>query len=153
MKSSVCVITWNRKEILEKTLPIHLANAKPGTILVISDNGSTDGTTEWLKENEEKWREEYSDIDFRIRYYKKNYGKLDLLLIDGDHSYEGVLEDYSTYSPLVRQGGVIALHDIAPKGPEQGVPKAWKTITEHIYGFKTYIEESNYMGIGVIIKE
>ena len=37
---------------------------------------------------------------------------LDLLFIDGDHTEEGVLEDFRTYAPLVRPGGWICLHDI-----------------------------------------
>lgn len=36
---------------------------------------------------------------------------IDFLFIDGDHSYAGVKQDFNTYSPLVRQGGIIALHD------------------------------------------
>lgn len=37
---------------------------------------------------------------------------VDLLFIDGDHSYLGVREDYKMYWQLVRPGGVIAFHDI-----------------------------------------
>lgn len=40
--------------------------------------------------------------------------KLDLLFIDGDHSFEGVKSDYELYSGFVRPGGVIAFHDIQP---------------------------------------
>jgi len=39
--------------------------------------------------------------------------KIDLLFIDGDHSYTGVAADYAMYSPLVRPGGIIAFHDAA----------------------------------------
>ncbi len=37
---------------------------------------------------------------------------VDFLFIDGDHSYAGVRADFELYSPLVRDGGLIALHDI-----------------------------------------
>jgi predicted O-methyltransferase YrrM len=37
---------------------------------------------------------------------------LDFLLIDGDHSYEGVKSDFEMYGPLVRSPGIIAFHDI-----------------------------------------
>lgn len=40
--------------------------------------------------------------------------RLDVLFIDGDHSYEGVKADFEMYSPLVRTGGLIAFHDIHP---------------------------------------
>jgi predicted O-methyltransferase YrrM len=39
---------------------------------------------------------------------------LDVLFIDGDHSYEGVRADFEQYAPLVRPGGIVALHDINP---------------------------------------
>lgn len=38
---------------------------------------------------------------------------LDVLFIDGDHSYQGVKQDCEMYSPLLRQGGLIAFHDVA----------------------------------------
>src|SRR5439155_15474564 len=37
---------------------------------------------------------------------------LDLLFIDGDHTYEGVKRDFEMYSPMVRPGGIVAFHDI-----------------------------------------
>jgi predicted O-methyltransferase YrrM len=37
---------------------------------------------------------------------------LDFLFIDGDHSYEGVKQDFEMYGPLVKPGGLIAFHDI-----------------------------------------
>jgi cephalosporin hydroxylase len=38
---------------------------------------------------------------------------VDVLIIDGDHTARGVLADFDAYSPLVRPGGLILLHDIA----------------------------------------
>lgn len=37
---------------------------------------------------------------------------IDVLHIDGDHSYVGAAMDYSMYGPLVRPGGLILLHDV-----------------------------------------
>lgn len=82
--------------------------------------------------------------------------QLDFLFIDGDHTYEGVKKDFEMYSPLVKKGGVIAFHDIAPKGiPDLtgGVPKFWKEIKSN---FKTKelikdLEQTAY-GIGIIFK-
>lgn len=42
--------------------------------------------------------------------------KLDFLFIDGDHTYEGVKRDFELYSRLVKEKGVIAMHDIAEHG-------------------------------------
>jgi hypothetical protein len=37
--------------------------------------------------------------------------KIDLLFIDGDHSYEGVKLDFDLYSTLLSENGIIILHD------------------------------------------
>ncbi len=60
--------------------------------------------------------------------------KLDLIFIDGDHSYEGVKMDYEMYTPLVKPGGIIALHDIVP-GPENRVgrvPLFWRELKKKL---------------------
>lgn len=37
--------------------------------------------------------------------------RFDMLFIDGDHSYEGVMADWLLYSHLVAPGGIVAFHD------------------------------------------
>jgi len=37
---------------------------------------------------------------------------VDVLHIDGDHSYDGVNADYETYAPFVRDGGLVLVHDV-----------------------------------------
>ena len=62
---------------------------------------------------------------------------LDLLFIDGDHSYEGVQTDFLNYSPLVRPGGLIVLHDIVPDfGTRYGKPTS-----SHTGGVPVFWEE------------
>jgi cephalosporin hydroxylase len=58
---------------------------------------------------------------------------LDLLFVDGDHSYEGVRQDFTDYSTLVRSRGLVAFHDIVPGGPGKhgdpgGVPTFWSEL-------------------------
>jgi predicted O-methyltransferase YrrM len=58
---------------------------------------------------------------------------LDLLFVDGDHTYDGVKQDFADYSPLVRPGGLVAFHDIVPGGPGKhgdpgGVPAFWQEL-------------------------
>jgi len=58
--------------------------------------------------------------------------RLDLLFIDGDHSYDGVKKDFEMYSTLVAPDGMIAFHDIVD-GPESavgGVPKFWRELKQ-----------------------
>ena len=44
---------------------------------------------------------------------------LDVILIDADHSYEGVRRDFESYSRLIAPGGLVAFHDIVPESVSQ----------------------------------
>jgi len=48
-------------------------------------------------------------INHLLRFHRR---EVDLLLIDADHTYRGAKRDFQTYSPLVKPGGHIVLHDI-----------------------------------------
>jgi predicted O-methyltransferase YrrM len=41
-------------------------------------------------------------------------GQVDLLMIDGDHSFEAVVRDFQLYHDLVAPAGVILFHDTGP---------------------------------------
>ena len=58
-----------------------------------------------------------------------NGEKLDLLFIDGDHTYKSVLCDWLIYKNFVAKGGIVAFHDCIGKGDNNGVPKFLKRIT------------------------
>jgi predicted O-methyltransferase YrrM len=55
---------------------------------------------------------------------------IDVLFIDGDHTFEGVASDFRMYAPLVRSGGLVAFHDIVPGLAENvgGVPAFWQSV-------------------------
>ncbi len=55
------------------------------------------------------------------KYFDKG---VDLLFIDGDHSYKGVLADFENYFPLVNSGGFIIFDDYLPKINDREAPKA-----------------------------
>lgn len=58
-----------------------------------------------------------------------NGRKLDFLFIDGDHSYEGVKQDFEMYKALVREGGFLAFHDICPgPSPSIQVSRFWQEL-------------------------
>jgi predicted O-methyltransferase YrrM len=77
--------------------------------------------------------------------------KLDFLFIDGDHSYEGVREDFKMYAPLVRDGGLIAFHDITPCPPPKESFKFWAEVKQS-YNHREFIHQTSEdaMGIGVL---
>lgn len=45
--------------------------------------------------------------------------EIDLVFVDADHSYAGAKQDWDDWTPKLRRGGIIALHDsrIAPSSP------------------------------------
>ena len=69
---------------------------------------------------------------------------IDLLFIDGDHTQQGVSNDYNNYSKFVRHGGTIGLHDI---NDGTGVKQFWSTIPQPKY------EVNNGIGVGYFLKE
>jgi predicted O-methyltransferase YrrM len=84
-------------------------------------------------------------------------GKIDFLFIDGDHSYEGVHRDFELYSPLVREGGLVAFHDIVPSGPGKhgdpgDVPIFWREIRERHKVEAEFVDDWDWgsCGIGVV---
>ena len=87
----------------------------------------------------------------KIKRILKNQ-KLDLLFIDGDHSYKGVKSDFEMYKNLVKKGGVIAFHDIAAGyiiNPEwAGVNKFWNEV-KNKYETTEIIESKKQRGFGI----
>lgn len=79
---------------------------------------------------------------------------LDFLMIDGDHTYEGVKRDFESYAPLVRPGGVVALHDIVPNRVEttSQVDRFWREVKEG-RSVKELVADwdQSWAGIGVIM--
>ena len=78
-------------------------------------------------------------------------GPLDLLFIDGAHAYESVSRDYALYGPLVREGGVIAFHDIVD-GPHEAVgdvPRFWREIRGELVDPVEIIESPDQPGFGI----
>ena len=81
----------------------------------------TERTKEQMKEYERIALENLSEFEGRYSIVKKtskaaakDFGKdeqFDFILIDGDHSYEGVTNDLKAYYPLLKKGGHVFVHD------------------------------------------
>jgi predicted O-methyltransferase YrrM len=90
-------------------------------------------------------------LDEARRWFEGN--ALDCLLVDGDHRFEGVRRDFLMYGPLVRPGGVIAIHDIVPGrvGRVGGVPKFWELVKK-VHETRELVDDwaQGGFGIGVV---
>jgi cephalosporin hydroxylase len=76
---------------------------------------------------------------------------VDLLFIDGDHSYEGVKRDFEMYREFVGPGGLIAFHDVndTPWHRRRGchVGRFWQELEGSKLEFNQF---SHWAGIGVL---
>ena len=62
--TAVVILNWNGKRLMEEFLP-SVATLSSGADVIVADNGSTDGSVEWLKEN-------YPLV--RVLPFKENHG-------------------------------------------------------------------------------
>lgn len=88
--------------------------------------------------------------------------KFDVLFIDGDHTYEGAKQDFIKYSGLLKDGGIIALHDIQEDYKTRfnvqtaswtgGVPSFWREVKATGFNTEDLISDpfQDGYGIGVV---
>lgn len=73
------------------------------------------------------------------------HGTIDLLFIDGNHTFVSAFGDYVRFRPRVKEGGLIVFDDtrLTPEMTE-----AWNRITDP----KIELPNLHYMGFGVAVK-
>lgn len=127
-------ITWMAKEV-KKIEPRHIleiGSERGGSMYIwdmIAQKGKRisvdmcDANTKTFRELAFKKMGTFNNITFieSNSHSKETYdrvvkelagAKVDFLFLDGDHSYDGVKQDFEMYSPLVREGGLIGFHDV-----------------------------------------
>ena len=79
--------------------------------------------------------------------FKRN--SVDLLHIDGLHTYEAVKHDFDTWFDIVKPDGIILLHDTIVNAEGFGVWKLW----EELRGSFNHLDFVHAHGLGAIFKD
>lgn len=80
------------------------------------------------------------------------YAPFDLLFIDAGHLYEDVSFDFRNYAPLVRHGGIVAMHDALKRPGYEDEILVWKFVADIRRGTVVHTIGSE-LGIAYLIKE
>lgn len=70
---------------------------------------------------------------------------IDLLHIDGYHTYEATLHDYTTWYPKLAEGAIVLFHDIAVHIEDFGVYRLWEQLID-----LPHFEFPHSNGLGVL---
>jgi predicted O-methyltransferase YrrM len=77
--------------------------------------------------------------------------KFDMVLVDGDHSYEGALKDLENVAPVIKLNGVLVFDDIYDVRTPW-LLDAWKKFLEQHKEFVQIIESKDFTGTAVAVK-
>lgn len=175
-------ITWMAEKIkeLRPEVIVEIGTERGGSMFVWDSVGQhpglricidmCDGTTKQFRENAFRKAGTLDNIQFiegnshTDEVYNKLIEllrgcKIDYLFIDGDHSYEGVKQDFEKYSPLVRDGGYVGFHDVINseqnKKTNCDVYKFWQELKEgkNYLDIKECIKQTDVFGVGYIVKK
>lgn len=103
-----------------------------------------------VREHNQKYYGDFSELlrmTFDEAAREFHNASIDVLHIDGFHTYEAARHDFDVWLPKVRKGGIVILHDICVRERDFGVWKLWDEIKAQ---YQDYVEFSHSYGLGVV---
>jgi len=172
MRPAVCVEIGSARGCSACYIGLALRQMGCGKLFAIDPHAATDwndsksiDTYDVMRENLRAFGvQDYVEI---VRKYSPQAAEgwqhpIDMLFIDGDHSYEGVRRDWQLYMPHVREFGIVVFHDTTwslkakpraagaetpPAGRQLGVPRFVEEL--RAAGYPT-ITINQYCGISLV---
>jgi hypothetical protein len=100
-------------------------------------------------------RQHYRGLAYLLKMYfsealpQFDDNSIDLLHIDGLHTYEAVRDDFETWLPKVRPGGIVLFHDVMARLGDYG---AWRFFEELEQEWPETFKFKHGFGLGVLRK-
>lgn len=70
------------------------------------------GDEDRFRQNVAPWKDRVELIKDYSQNAALSFGHaLDFLFIDGDHTYPAIMRDFLVWTPFLKQGGILAMHD------------------------------------------
>lgn len=139
---------WAWRQLGAEVLAVDLPGGPYSTGRPRNDHGAT------VIEGDSHDRAIWQQIRFQFLWGCLNgLYEADMVFIDGDHTFEGCTEDVHDYSPFLRPGGLLVLHDIChhPGLSEVRVDRVWQDLIRSRSSRWELIEEpTTWGGIGVL---
>jgi len=99
----------------------------------------------WARHHRQRSMMIRTSFDAAAQYFEDN--SVDLLHIDGMHTYDAVKHDYITWIPKLKKDSIVLLHDINVRERDFGVWRLWEELS---HTHRTH-EVPNGHGLGIIV--
>jgi len=153
VQPNVCVIIGTGSGVIPRIIrESQISSGKiHGKTYLIDVGHSMGAMPDLIHNSSSSFRQCYPDIEVYKNYsvpsgynwLKEKTSSIDILFIDGDHTYDGSLNDFNFFSTLVSENGIIFMHDTFSMFESFGVDKTIENIR-----YNPHFELINFTNFG-----